>query len=116
MANKFKPGIPDNFSFDVIRLFETYGFCGEGEGGDYVMGGRVRIDGDMPVTTDGGLMSYSHAMIPQAMQRVIAGTLQLQGRAVNQVTHKRVQNILVENFGGGALFTHQMIISSEPAS
>src|SRR5262249_54161503 len=35
----------DNFSFEIIRLLEAYGFCGEGEGGDFVMGGRVRIDG-----------------------------------------------------------------------
>ena len=105
----------DNFSFDVIRLLEVYGFCGDGEGGDFVMGGRVRIDGELPVTTDGGLMSFSHPASPQAMQRVIAGVLQLQGRAVNQVKHKRVQNVLTENYGGGALFTNQMIISNQPA-
>ena len=102
----------DNFSFDVIRLLEAYGFCGEGEGGDFVMGGRVRIGGELPICTDGGLMSYSHSAAAQGMQRVIAGVLQIQGRAANQVPN--VQHVLSDNFGGGALFTDQMILGAEP--
>ena len=66
-------------SFDVIRLFEAYGFCGEGEGGDFVMDGRVRIDGRCRICTDGGLMSYSHNAGSQALQRPIAGVLQNPG-------------------------------------
>ena len=104
----------DNFSWEMLRLFEVYGFCGEGEGGDYVMDGRVRIDGEFPIVTDGGLMSYSHAGTAQALQRVISGVLQIQGRAVNQVKHKPVRNVLVENFGSGVLGTPTMIIGAEP--
>ena len=103
----------DNFSWEIIRLFEVYGFCGEGEGGDFVMDGRVRIDGNLPICTDGGLMSFSHSAGAQALQRVIAGVLQIQGRAPNQVDN--VRNVLTENFGSGALWTNQMILSSDPA-
>ena len=104
----------DNFSFDVIRLFEAYGFCGEGEGGDFVMDGRVRIDGAMPICTDGGLMSYSHNAGSQALQRPIAGVLQIQGRAANQVPD--VDFVLTENYGGAALFTDCLILGREPSA
>jgi acetyl-CoA acetyltransferase len=102
----------DNFSFEIIRLVETYGFCGEGEGGDFVMGGRIRLDGELPICTDGGLMGFSHAGMVQGLQRVISGVQQIQGRHVNQV-RKPVKHVLCENFGSAALLTEQMIISSE---
>ena len=97
----------------IEATLEVYGFYGEGEGGDFVMDGRVRIDGALPICADGGLMSFSHSAGAQALQRVIAGVLQIQGRAPNQVDN--VRNVLTENFGSGALWTNQMIVSSDPA-
>ena len=44
----------DPFSFEIIRQFEAFGFCGEGEGGDFVMGGAIEPGGRYPITTDGG--------------------------------------------------------------
>ncbi len=32
----------DPFCFEIIRQFEAFGFCGEGEGGDFVMDGTIR--------------------------------------------------------------------------
>ena len=104
----------DNFSFEIIRLFETYGFCGEGEGGDFVMGGRVRIDGELPIVTDGGLMSFSYPLGAQAMQRIIQGVLQIQGRATNQIKHKAVRHVLTDAAGSAALGTSQLILGAEP--
>ena len=49
------------FSFEIIRQFEAFGFCGDGEGGDFVTSGTIEPGGQYPVTTDGGVMSYSHA-------------------------------------------------------
>ena len=50
----------DPFSFELIRQLEAFGFCKEGEGGDFVMGGRIEIDGECPLVTNGGLLSFSH--------------------------------------------------------
>lgn len=70
----------DPFSFEIIRQFEAFGFCGEGEGGDYVMSGAIAPGGATPITTDGGLMSFSHAgQTAQLLQRVIRGVQQLRG-------------------------------------
>ena len=70
----------DPFSFEIIRQFEAFGFCGEGEGGDFVTSGAIEPGGQYPVTTDGGVMSYSHAgASAQMLQRVIRGVEQLRG-------------------------------------
>ena len=38
----------DPFSFEIIRQFEAFGFCKEGEGGDFVMGGTIGPGGRYP--------------------------------------------------------------------
>ena len=51
----------DPFSFEIIRQLEAYGFCARGEGGPMVESGAIAPGGTLPVTTDGGTMSFSHA-------------------------------------------------------
>src|SRR5262245_49558348 len=59
----------DPFSFEIIRQFEAFGFCGEGEGGPFVMDGRIGLAGEYPTVTDGGTMSFAHAGVAQLSQR-----------------------------------------------
>ena len=75
----------DPFSFEIIRQFEAFGFCGPGEGGAFVEDGHIEITGSHPVTTDGGTMSYSHAgATVQMLQRVIRGVQQIRGECVSE--------------------------------
>jgi acetyl-CoA acetyltransferase len=69
----------DPFSFELIRQFEAFGFCKEGEGGDFVMDGRIEIGGEFPLVTNGGLLSFSHPGTAQLLQKVTSSVLQLQG-------------------------------------
>jgi len=103
----------DPFSFEIIRQFEAFGFCGDGEGGDFVTGGRIGPDGEIPITTDGGLMSYSHGGgIVQLSQRVARGVHQLQKSCrTGQVADAKVA--LCSNGGAGALFTDVVLLGSE---
>ena len=102
----------DPFSFEIIRQFEAYGFCGPGEGGPFVMDGRVRVGGQYPICTDGGTMSFSHPGTAQLLQKVIAGATQLRGRAGNrQVEDAEVA--MVTNGGAGALFTDVLLLGTE---
>ena len=105
----------DPFSFEIIRQFEAFGFCKEGEGGDFVMDGTIEPGGRYPVTTDGGLMSFSHggAMV-QLLQRVIRGVLQIRGEcATRQVDNAEVA--MCTGGGSGALFTDVLLLGSEAA-
>jgi len=105
----------DAFSFEVIRQFETYGFCGPGEGGDFVMGGRIHLDGEYPICTDGGTMSFSHAGAAQTLQKVIAGALQLQGRCGDrQIPDAKVSISAIA--GVGALANDVALLSVEPTA
>jgi acetyl-CoA acetyltransferase len=103
----------DPFSFEIIRQYEAFGFCGEGEGGDFVTSGAIAPGGRYPVTTDGGVMSYSHAgAAAQMLQRVIRGVEQLRGEcASNQVEGAEVA--MCSNGGAGALFTDVMLLGVE---
>ena len=105
----------DAFSFEVIRQFEAFGFCPEGEGGDFVMGGTIEVGGRYPVTTDGGLMSFSHAGTQaQLLQRVIRGVQQLRGEAgARQVEGAEVA--LCSGGGSGALFTDVLLLGRDHA-
>jgi acetyl-CoA acetyltransferase len=45
----------DGFSFQAIAWLEALGFCGVGEGGQFVEGGeRIALDGELPLNTFGG--------------------------------------------------------------
>jgi len=103
----------DPFSFEIIRQFEAFGFCAEGEGGEFVMNGRIDLDGEFPVTTDGGLMSFSHAgSFPQQLQRVIRAVEQVRGTCgANQIEDASVA--ICSNGGSGALYSQVLIVSNE---
>jgi acetyl-CoA acetyltransferase len=103
----------DPFSFEVIRQLEAFGFCGEGEGGPFVAAGNIEPGGRLPVTTDGGTMSFSHPGISaQQLQRVVRAVEQLRGTCpTNQVVGAEVA--LCSNGGVGALFCDVAILGRE---
>lgn len=48
----------DGFSFLTLTWLEALGFCGEGESGAFVEGGRrIALDGALPLNTNGGQLS-----------------------------------------------------------
>jgi acetyl-CoA acetyltransferase len=103
----------DPFSFEIIRQFEAFGFCGEGEGADLVTSGAIEPGGRWPVTTDGGTMSFSHGgAAVQLVQRVIRGVQQLRGECTTmQVPGAEVA--MCTGGGSGALFTDVMLLGKD---
>jgi acetyl-CoA acetyltransferase len=102
----------DPFSFEIIRQFEAFGFCKEGEGGDFVLDGTAGPDGRYPVTTDGGTMSFSHAGAVQLLQRAIRGVQQLRGECLSRQV-EGAEVAMCTNGGAGALFTDVLLLGSE---
>jgi acetyl-CoA acetyltransferase len=103
----------DPFSFEIIRQLEAFGFCAPGEGGPFVEDGNIEPGALLPVTTDGGTMSFSHPGInAQQLQRVIRATQQVRGSCTsNQVQAAEVA--LCSNGGSGALFCDVLLLGPE---
>lgn len=88
--------IYDCFTFEVLHQIEAIGFCGEGEGGPWLDGGR-RIswpDGELPINTHGGLLSQGHVI---GMNHACEAVKQLRGTSEAQV--KNAQLGLVTGWG-----------------
>ena len=84
----------DGFSFNCLSWLEGLGFCGIGEGGDFVAGGdRIRLGGELPLNTHGGQLSHGrthgfgffHEAVTQL--RGQAGARQVDGAEVAVVTN-----------------------------
>jgi len=102
----------DPFSFEIIRQLEAFEFCPEGEGGPFVASGAIDPGGLIPVTTDGGTMSYAHpGNSTQMLQRVIRGIEQVRG-SCRSVQVQAAEVALCSNGGSGALFTDVLLVGS----
>jgi acetyl-CoA acetyltransferase/uncharacterized OB-fold protein len=69
----------DGFSFNCVSWLEALGFCGVGEAGGFLEGGgRVALDGELPLNTHGGQLSagrtHGYGFLHEAV-------LQLRGQA-----------------------------------
>jgi len=50
----------DSFTYTVLMSLESLGYCGPGEGPDFVANQRTAPGGDFALNTSGGGLSYTH--------------------------------------------------------
>ncbi len=68
----------DGFSPVVWIWLEKLGFCGKGEAHEFTRGGRIKLGGELPVTTFGGSQGEGRL---HGMGHVREGAMQVMGRA-----------------------------------
>ena len=83
----------DSFSVHLLYSLEGYGFCGEGEAGAFIQGGRIEIGGEIPCNTSGGHLSESYlqgwAQNVELVRQLRGGlgARQVEGAEVAQYNH-----------------------------
>jgi acetyl-CoA acetyltransferase len=68
----------DGFSMLTISWLEGLGFCGEGEGFEFIQEGRIAIDGELPVNPSGGSIGSGRL---HGCNHLMDGILQVMGRS-----------------------------------
>ena len=90
--------IYDSFTYTVLVTLEALGFCGPGEGADFVAGQRTAPGGEFAMNTSGGGLSYTHSGM-YGMFLVLEAVRQLRGEAgERQLTDPKIA--LVNGTGG----------------
>ena len=92
--------IYDSFTITVLQTLEDLGFCGKGEGGEFVEGGTLQTpDGELPFNTDGGGLCSNH---PDrgGMTKVIEAVRQLRGEANPEVQVPDADLAIAHGTGG----------------
>jgi acetyl-CoA acetyltransferase len=96
----------DAFSIAAILALEEIGLCAKGEGGSFFASGRSALDGDLPINTTGGMMTWGNAhiiVLPEAVR-------QARGDAgINQV--KDVQVSLAHGIGGPMSLSSTLLLA-----
>ena len=78
--------IYDCFTITVLLQLEDWGFCKKGEGGPFVAGGEVELDGTIPINTGGGHLSEGYI---HGMNHIVEGVRQIRGTSTSQVPAPR---------------------------
>ena len=90
--------IYDSFTYTVLATLESLGFCGRGEGPDFVKGQRSAPGGDFPMNTNGGGLSYTHSGM-YGMFLLVEAVRQLRGECGERQLGK-CKAVLVNGTGG----------------
>ena len=110
--------IYDSFTYTVLASLEALGFCGQGEGPDFVANQRTAPGGTFPMNTNGGGLSYTHSGM-YGIFLLIEAVRQLRGEAGSRQVYspKNTQNparlTLVNGTGGSLSSTATTILASD---
>jgi acetyl-CoA acetyltransferase len=85
----------DHFTPMVLMQLEALGFCGPGEGKDFVAGGRIELGGELPINPNGGQLGEAYI---HGMNGLAEAVRQLRGTSVNQLDG--VEHVLVTSGPG----------------
>ena len=97
----------DCFTYTTLVTLEDYGFCGKGEGGEFVASGAIAPGGSHPTNTGGGELSsfYMWGMTPLS-EAVIQARGQAGERQVDD------NDVVMVSGNGGVLDFHSTLVLS----
>jgi acetyl-CoA acetyltransferase len=96
--------IYDSFTITLAMLLEDLGLAKRGEAAARVRAGYFSREGEMPLNTHGGLLSYGHCGVGGAMAHVVETYLQMTGRTGERQV--RDASLALLHGDGGVLSSH----------
>lgn len=88
----------DDFTIAVLMKFEDFGFCGRGEGSDFILNTDLSYTGTLPLNTGGGQISAGQPGLASGGLNLVEAVRQLFGEAgERQVANPK--NALVTGIG-----------------
>jgi acetyl-CoA acetyltransferase len=100
--------IYDCYTITVLRSLEDAGFCKHGQGGDFVKERNFQYDGDFPLNTNGGQLSFGQSGIAGGLTHIVEAVRQLQGRAGGR--QLKTCDAAFVNGNGGMMSEHVSLI------
>ncbi|MGE0881200.1 MAG: thiolase family protein [Acidimicrobiia bacterium] len=99
----------DSFTVTLACLLEEIGLAPAGMAGRFTRDGRFDRDGELPLNTHGGLLSYGHCGVAGAMAHVVEAHRQMTGRAgVRQLN--RQPTLTLMHGDGGIMSSHVSLV------
>ena len=93
--------VHDCFSIHEMILYEDLGFSARGKAGEDIEAGTFKLDGEVPINTDGGLKCFGHPLGASGLRMMYEVYKQLQEKAgPRQVKNPGLG--LTQNLGGNA--------------
>jgi acetyl-CoA acetyltransferase len=91
--------VHDCFAIAELMHYESFGWCDIGKAGEWIESGAPCKGGELPVNTDGGLISKGHPLGATGFAQIYELVHQLRGDAHNQVPDAELA--WKHNMGGG---------------
>ncbi len=102
----------DAFSILAAMSLEACGFAERGQGPRMALDGAIRLDGKLPICTQGGLKARGHPVGATGMYQIVETVQQLRGEAgENQLSKARIG--LAQNIGGSGASIYTHILKAE---
>jgi len=91
--------VHDCFTIAELVAMEDLGLCKPGESIHFVRDGRTKLDGDIPINTDGGLKADGHPIGASGLAQIYEVVVQLRAEAGKRQV-KNATSGLTHNVGG----------------
>jgi len=95
----------DAYSIISTLSLEAMGFADQGKGWQLAEEGKIFPDGNIPISTFGGLKGRGHAIGASGVYQAVEAYLQLTDKAVNNQIKKEAKVGLIQSIGGTASTT-----------
>jgi acetyl-CoA acetyltransferase len=104
--------IYDCYTITVLLTLEDAGFCGKGEGMQFINDHDFTIEGDFPLNTHGGQLGVGQAGLAGGMTQPVEGVRQIMGRAGDRQLG-RCDTVYVSGTGGVMSEQAALILSGD---